>query len=113
MMKYTVYRPETLGGEASPVWIVHFENGQSVCIVEQLDPFYGYCTQFPTIIINRKRHRGRGREREELDTWVHELLHCFCQSMNEDEVTVTANMMAAILWEMGYRRNKKRASISF
>ena len=42
--------------------------------------------------------------REELETYVHELLHACQTDLSEEAVTDTAHSLASALWKVGYRR---------
>ena len=44
------------------------------------------------------------RNRDELDTAIHEMLHAERPEMREKTVTKTASSIARLLWKMGYRR---------
>lgn len=45
---------------------------------------------------------------EFLDTCIHELLHHFFPSLSEKRVEKTANIIAQILWEKGYRKRRRK-----
>ena len=49
----------------------------------------------------------RQRERERLDTVIHELLHVLKPHWSEDHVTRAADWLARHLWKEGYRRVRK------
>jgi hypothetical protein len=75
-------------------------------VVEDDGSSLGYCTWDPTILI--KRHTGAQREREELDTWVHECLHRSMSKASEALVTRVAGDVSTVLWKAGYRRKRRR-----
>ena len=54
----------------------------------------------------RVRPHPKGGVRE-LDTYIHEFLHCADWSKDEEWVKTTAKDIANALWKLGYRRIKK------
>lgn len=101
MIAYRVYRTKT-----DNTWKMIFPDGD-VFIVESPQSYYGLCTNGPTLIINTQKHTGKLRHREELDTWIHEILHYVFPNVSEDDVALAASKIAAILWEAGYRRQRR------
>lgn len=87
-------------------WRLSFPDGE-VFIIEDTESYYGLCTRGPTLVINPKKHKGRKKYLEELDTWIHEALHYIFPELDENQIAVAAGKLAAILWEAGYRRQRR------
>lgn len=51
---------------------------------------------------------GRERNKDKLDTFVHEALHVAFPDEDEGEISEGANFIAEILWKAGYRRKCER-----
>jgi len=67
------------------------------------DGVYGDCD--PPDATRRKIRLRKGlSERRRLEILIHECLHCADWSKDESWVTQTAEDVAKILWDMGYRR---------
>lgn len=47
--------------------------------------------------------------KEELETILHEALHACYWDLDEEAVGETAQDVAALLWQMGYRKTRKKA----
>lgn len=47
---------------------------------------------------------NRAKNRRELDTLIHEMMHACCPYLDEFDVELTATEIANILWKMGYRK---------
>jgi len=50
---------------------------------------------------------NRAKDRLELDTLIHEMIHVTCPWLDEYHVEQMATEIANILWEMGYRKPKR------
>lgn len=50
----------------------------------------------------------RDRGREELELYLHELLHLGCPYLSEEEVTIVSKLQTKILYRLGYRKNGQK-----
>jgi hypothetical protein len=66
---------------------------------------FGVCDA-PDAEGKRIRIRKGIRGKQELDTLIHEMLHAAFWDMDEEAINDTAHDIAAVLWRLGYRRNK-------
>ena len=60
-----------------------------------------------SIVINKSKpdkKKGWSKERNLLDTFIHEVIHQSQNWKSEKEVAATANDIQTVLWKAGYRR---------
>ncbi len=80
-------------------------NGKEIKVVEQ-ELFGMFESDLKQITVIPSKANSN---REELDTYVHELLHAEFPKWTEKRVATLATSIAGLLWALGYRKAKKKS----